>query len=45
VKDLTEALQLLDTEIEPGDVVVIMSVGSFNRLAYELKDLLEKRIV
>jgi len=29
-------MDLLKFETEPGDVVVIMAVGNFNTLAYEL---------
>lgn len=35
-----EALYILKSELKPGDVVIVMAVGSFNRLAYELKDVL-----
>ena len=34
------ALSILKSELKPGDVVIIMAVGSFNRLAYELKEML-----
>jgi UDP-N-acetylmuramate--alanine ligase len=40
VKTKTEALDILKAELKPGDVVIIMAVGSFNRLAYELKEVL-----
>lgn len=35
-----EALEILEQELVPGDVVIVMAVGSFNRLAYELADWL-----
>jgi UDP-N-acetylmuramate--L-alanine ligase len=38
VKDRAEALQLLKKELQPGDVVIVMAVGSFNTLAYELME-------
>ncbi|MCL5008870.1 MAG: UDP-N-acetylmuramate--L-alanine ligase [Patescibacteria group bacterium] len=38
VKDKDEALKILKAELRPGDVVVVMAVGNFNRLAYELKE-------
>ena len=25
---------------KPGDIIIVMAVGSFNRLAYELKEML-----
>jgi UDP-N-acetylmuramate--alanine ligase len=40
VKDKQEALNIIKSEGKPGDVVVVMAVGNFNRLAYELKDLI-----
>ncbi len=40
VHNKQEALGILKKEAKPGDVIVIMAVGSFNRLAYELRDLL-----
>ncbi len=36
VHNKQEALQLLKTELKSGDIVVVMAVGSFNRLGYEL---------
>lgn len=36
-----EALALLEKELAPGDVVIVMAVGSFNRLAYELAEWLK----
>lgn len=35
-----EALAILEKELAPGDVVIVMAVGSFNRLAYELAEWL-----
>jgi UDP-N-acetylmuramate--alanine ligase len=40
VHNKQQALSILKSELKPGDVVVIMAVGSFNRLAYELKKVL-----
>lgn len=40
VADKTETLDILKKELRPGDVVVVMAVGSFNRLAYELSEWL-----
>jgi UDP-N-acetylmuramate--L-alanine ligase len=36
VKDKIRALELLKKELKTGDVVIVMAVGSFNTLAYEL---------
>jgi UDP-N-acetylmuramate-alanine ligase len=36
VQDKAMALATLKKEAKPGDVVIVMAVGSFNRLAYEL---------
>ncbi len=44
VENKSQALSLLSSELQAGDMVVIMSVGSFNTLAYELKDKLTKKI-
>lgn len=38
VKDKNEALSILKLEAKEGDVVIVMAVGSFNKLAYELMD-------
>lgn len=35
-----EASNIIKKEAKPGDVIIVMAVGSFNRLAYELKDVL-----
>lgn len=35
-----EALDIIKSEAKAGDVVIIMAVGEFNRLAYELKEVL-----
>lgn len=35
-----EALDIVKKEAKSGDVIVVMAVGSFNRLAYELKEIL-----
>jgi UDP-N-acetylmuramate:L-alanyl-gamma-D-glutamyl-meso-diaminopimelate ligase len=40
VRNKDEALNILKAETKPGDVVIVMAVGDFNRLAYELKDVL-----
>ncbi|MCL5774688.1 MAG: UDP-N-acetylmuramate--L-alanine ligase [Patescibacteria group bacterium] len=39
VRDKQEALRILKGELTPEDVVVVMAVGNFNRLAYELKNI------
>jgi UDP-N-acetylmuramate--L-alanine ligase len=41
IKGTEDALDILITELKSGDVVVVMAVGNFNRLAYELKDRLK----
>lgn len=38
VKDKQAALKILQTELRPNDVVVVMAVGNFNRLTYELME-------
>jgi UDP-N-acetylmuramate--L-alanine ligase len=43
VSNKTEALEILKTEVGPDDVVIIMAVGSFNRLAYDLLEELSKQ--
>jgi UDP-N-acetylmuramate: L-alanyl-gamma-D-glutamyl-meso-diaminopimelate ligase len=40
VADKAEAFRLLQESAQPGDVVIIMAVGSFNTLAGELRDKL-----
>ncbi len=40
VHNKQEALDLLKSETRPGDVIIVMAVGSFNRVAYEIKELL-----
>ncbi len=40
VADKAEALAILQREAKAGDVIVVMAVGNFNRLAYELKEKL-----
>jgi UDP-N-acetylmuramate--alanine ligase len=40
VHNKSEALEILKNELKPTDVVVVMAVGDFNRLAYELKEAL-----
>jgi UDP-N-acetylmuramate--L-alanine ligase len=40
VHNKQEALDIVKAEAKPGDVVIVMAVGSFNRLAYELKEIL-----
>lgn len=39
-----EALEILEQELVPGDVVIVMAVGSFNRLAYELAAWLSEKL-
>ncbi|MDQ3018271.1 MAG: UDP-N-acetylmuramate--L-alanine ligase [bacterium] len=36
VSDKQSALQILQNEVEPGDVIIVMAVGAFNLLAKEL---------
>lgn len=38
IQNKAEGLSVLRTEVKPGDVVVVMAVGSFNRLGYELAE-------
>lgn len=38
VSDKKHALSILKNELKKNDIVIVMAVGSFNRLAYELKD-------
>lgn len=40
VEDKQQALDILKNELKHGDVVIVMAVGAFNRLAYELKEIL-----
>ncbi len=40
VEDKSKALDILKTGVKSGDVIIVMAVGSFNRLAYELKEIL-----
>lgn len=40
VRDKLQALDILKAELKSGDVVIVMAVGAFNRLAYELKEIL-----
>lgn len=40
VHDKQEAMDILKSELKPGDVLIVMAVGNFNRLAYELKEVL-----
>jgi UDP-N-acetylmuramate--L-alanine ligase len=40
VHNKQDALNILKSETRPGDVIIVMAVGSFNRLAYELKEML-----
>lgn len=42
VKDRAEALSILQSEVKEGDVVLVMSAGTFNKLAYELRDALNR---
>jgi UDP-N-acetylmuramate--alanine ligase len=43
VKDKQEALDYLLKNLKPTDVVVVMAVGSFNRLGYELLEKLQNK--
>ncbi len=36
VKNKQEVLEILKNESKPGDVIIVMAVGNFNQLAYEL---------
>lgn len=38
VHNKQEALDILKSEVKSGDVVIVMAVGNFNRLSYELKE-------
>lgn len=40
VEDKQQALNILKSEARPGDTIIVMAVGAFNRLAYELKEVL-----
>lgn len=40
VANKSEALKILKDELKAGDIVIVMAVGDFNRLAYELKEAL-----
>jgi UDP-N-acetylmuramate--L-alanine ligase len=40
VKDKADALDILKAEASGGDVIIVMAVGNFNRLVYELKEVL-----
>lgn len=40
VGNKNEALDILKSECHSGDVIIVMAVGAFNRLAYELKEIL-----
>ncbi len=40
VANKQQALEILKSEAHSGDVIIVMAVGSFNRLAYELKEIL-----
>ena len=44
VKTKQEALNILKQEVRSGDVVVVMAVGNFNRLGYELMEDSYERI-
>jgi UDP-N-acetylmuramate-alanine ligase len=43
VKDKQDAFDILKAEAKPGDVIVVMAVGSFNHLAYELAEWLSNK--
>lgn len=40
VSDKNDALNLIKNNAKPTNVVIVMAVGNFNRLAYELKEVL-----
>ncbi len=40
VDSKSNAIKILKDELKPGDAVVVMAVGEFNRLSYELKEIL-----
>ena len=40
VKNKKQALDIIKKEAKSDDIVIVMAVGAFNRLAYELKDIL-----
>jgi UDP-N-acetylmuramate--L-alanine ligase len=40
VKNKSDAMNIIKSEVKAGDVVVVMAVGSFYKLAYELKEVL-----
>ena len=40
VHNKQEALDILKSEAKSGDVIIVMAVGDFNRLAYDLKEKL-----
>ncbi len=40
VDNKAQALEILKSEAKTGDVIIVMAVGDFNRLAYELKEVL-----
>ncbi len=41
VQDKKAALSILSEEARPGDIILVMAVGSFNRLGYELLERLQ----
>ena len=41
VQTKDEALKILESEVKSGDIIITMAVGDFNRLSYELKELLQ----
>lgn len=43
VQSKEQAEEILTRELQPGDVVVVMSVGNFNQLAYSLKGKLAQK--
>ncbi|PIR96539.1 MAG: UDP-N-acetylmuramate--L-alanine ligase, partial [Candidatus Doudnabacteria bacterium CG10_big_fil_rev_8_21_14_0_10_42_18] len=44
VENKNQALKLLQDEMEEGDVVIIMAVGNFNKLGYEVLNCLNQKI-
>ncbi len=43
VHNAPEALELLKAEVKAGDIVIVMAVGSFNRLAYDYVEYLQTK--
>jgi UDP-N-acetylmuramate: L-alanyl-gamma-D-glutamyl-meso-diaminopimelate ligase len=43
VKDKSDALEKFRSQVKKGDVIVVMAVGSFNTLVYDLKEAYEQQ--